>query len=108
MATATSRKPAAKKSAAKRVPAKKAAASKASSLPGAARDLEKAVSDALHRELKLAKKLLETVEKDVRGIVDRIEKTVDEMSGRKSASRKPAAKKAAPKKAAAKRPAAKR
>ena len=102
MATATSRQPAAKKAAAKKAPARKAAAKK-SSLPSAARDIEKAVTDELHREVKRAKKLLETAEKDVRSIVNRFEKWADELGGKKSPAKKSPAKKTTAKKTPARK-----
>ena len=90
----------AKKTAAKRAPAKKAPAK---SLPGAAREIEHAVSEALHRELKAVKHLLENVEKDVRSISRRVEATVEQITGKKAPAKKAPAKKAAAKRAPAKK-----
>ncbi|HBX78572.1 MAG TPA: hypothetical protein DEG43_13080, partial [Acidimicrobiaceae bacterium] len=83
MATATPRSSAAKKAPVKKAPAKTVPANSAS-LPGAARDIEKAVSEAMHKELKAAKKLLENLEKDVRNIIKQVEKAVDQIAGKKT------------------------
>ena len=107
MATATPRSSAAKKAPVKKAPAKTVPANSAS-LPGAARDVEKAVSEAMHKELKAAKKLLENLEKDVRNIIKQVEKAGDQIAGKKPPAKKAPAKKATAKKAPAKKAPAKK
>ena len=85
MATATRKAPTKKaKASPKKAAGSKGSRSKPVSIPDTARDMERALSDLLRRELESARKLLGSLEDDVRDLAQRIEQTLDDATGRKS------------------------
>jgi len=85
------------------------------SLPEAARNLGGDISDTVADQLRELRKLIESVQSDVRRVADQLERTVRERTGlgrsasvEKAPAKKTAAKKAPAKKTAAKKTAAKK